>query len=444
MSFENLDNLEFNKPENFIEDFQPMIEAALLKAVKVNEGNNGIITIVNVSDMPEEMVDYLRKKNPESFTKDHKIIVNKILKIYSEGAGRLEAKMQTKAEKIVSESKVENLAKIPKLILDVDVDISSPDLKQYLSNAGVQMLEDRVEIIMMDHIDGEDFAEYIYKKVISAHVSLRDFKRRIEDGEKIPFTDMQRRVNSALDFETPGQKHRDEMVNDFERAKVFGQNASKIIDFLKKHDITLDPKIFDRVENTIKLLNGEGIYHLDIHERNIMLTFDENGEISDVYIIDFGNSVESDDPSVQEGQKSDLALINVYRPLTISADERQAKTNKSFVRRLESYEKLLSGPKHNVAWKIIEQEIGKIMDNDNATIDDLEMIIDKNLPSISRLDADLQFNLISIVLIKIAEKNIDLVNDYVSNLLQRKDKTILAIQNNIRNKTLPVLKSMSK
>ena len=63
---------------------------------------------------------------------------------------------------------------------------------------------------------------------------------------------------------------------------------------MKDNDITIDKRIIDKVINTVNLLNENDIYHNDLHERNIMIKLDKDGNPLDVFIIDFGKASENE------------------------------------------------------------------------------------------------------------------------------------------------------
>ena len=79
-------------------------------AVKVNEGNNGIILEVDTSGLADEVREYFSADTEADGEEeeDEKVAV-KLLKIYTGTAGRQEYEMQKMARQVLKEEKVEGV-----------------------------------------------------------------------------------------------------------------------------------------------------------------------------------------------------------------------------------------------------------------------------------------------------------------------------------------------
>lgn len=73
---------------------------------------------------------------------------------------------------------------------------------------------------------------------------------------------------------------------------------------MEKHDITLDDYLkkygklniydFEKLVNVVKQMHKLGVFHQDLHKENIMFDLDEDKQIKNVKIIDFGHATRYD------------------------------------------------------------------------------------------------------------------------------------------------------
>src|SRR6056297_1925364 len=251
----------------------------LTKTEKINEGNNGVVFKFNQKTIleHEELFEFFRF-DPE---KKEESAVVKILKLYFQGQGLKEFKMQQKAYELVQSSEEKELAEVPEPINYYDLKISSQELKNFLKNRGVRET-DNIELLIMDFVPGEDLSTRLFKEVIKRHPKLAHLKNQVEEMKKY--------CEVALDYRYPGEKSRDEGEREFEREKLFAENMGKMVEFLKSRGFVLDKRILDRYKKTIDLFHENGLLFRDGHHRNLMV----NGEGDDleVQVIDFGSSTE--------------------------------------------------------------------------------------------------------------------------------------------------------
>lgn len=275
-NFEQLENLDF------------LLLVSLKKAIKINEGNNGIIKKIKPGEMSQELVKYISENIDPDFDKNNEFVF-KLIKVYTEGGkGELEFKAQKRAYDIVEKAKRDGrteYADIPHPYVYKSISLDD-DVKQILKLDGLTMVQDKIELIIMDFVEGEDLATMLYKEVIKRHPSTRDLVSQIDS---LSLQEIQERVSLALGFNSPGGKSRDEMVRAVEAEKVYNDNAQKIINFLKKSDFILDKPLMEKIEKTIKLFHDNAFKHNDLHERNIMIHGDK------LFFIDFGEAVYTDE-----------------------------------------------------------------------------------------------------------------------------------------------------
>src|SRR3989344_3959604 len=157
-----------------------------------------------------------------------------------------------------------------------------------------------------------------------------------EQGERIEEEEMSRRVGLVLDFEAPPVS-----VSGDDVAKNIitnARNGTKLSKYLRDQEIILDKKIFSKVEQATRVLHANSFFHNDLHERNVMLDLAEDGQVQEVYLIDFATA---DSRANDDLVGSDLDIVKKYSSLTQSRAEQQAATDSKFWTRfdLTSWEK---------------------------------------------------------------------------------------------------------
>ena len=140
-------------------------------------------------------------------------------------------------------------------------------------------------------------------------------------------------------------------------AITFDRNEEKLLKYLKKKGFTL-PLIFEKLDNAIRALNRNGIYHNDLHKQNIMI--DSRGE---VYIIDFGRA----GSEKRKDGIADTMFSKRWRTLNqTEADEQNAIRAKEKTRSEELKKKLMAHPTKK---EQINSFISDILNNGTATIE---------------------------------------------------------------------------
>ena len=159
-------------------------------------------------------------------------------------------------------------------------------IKDKLEKLGING-RNKVGIMIEDYIAGENFSLYVYKKIMDETPFLANIRKELSEIQK----------ERNIDQEEENTVHEQILISlDIKRnilADKYHESlevANRLKEFMKDHNITIEKKIIDKVVNTVNLLNENNIYHNDLHERNIMLEFGDDGNVSDVFIIDFGKA----------------------------------------------------------------------------------------------------------------------------------------------------------
>ncbi|HLD27327.1 MAG TPA: lipopolysaccharide kinase InaA family protein [Patescibacteria group bacterium] len=349
---------EYPPQENKEALAEKLVELALTKGQKINEGTNGVIFEIDLNDCPEEFTGLLKKNPGEKFTA-------KMLKIYLRGAGEKEARFQQQAFDLVAGQNDPELAKIPEIYLYQDFAITNEELKDKLAETGIKENE-RAEVLFMDYIHGQDLATYLYTQILN-----KEHGTEKNSQWQMDFNQLQKLVGELLHFTEPTAKQRTTSELFY---LVVKENEEKIKEFLKRNDITLAKAILDKVAKTVSLLNKNGIYHNDLHERNIILEQNKQGELTDVYIIDFGDAEQKPD---QQRPGGDLDMVGRLTDLTKSRQEKKDETLDDLTvklkRLIEHYSGKEASPKNRESFEHYKKSIKEALANED--FEDLYSIV---------------------------------------------------------------------
>jgi tRNA A-37 threonylcarbamoyl transferase component Bud32 len=269
-----------------------------------DSGNNGIIFEVDSSNIQPEIIEDLKKAGVNLEVGP----ALKLLKVYRPGQGLHEYECQRTVWQLL-EAKDE-CAKAPEPLFYHDLSLSEETRKSLEGKVG-HKIQPRVEILLMDFIDGTDIYCQLLKEVIRTHPETVDLMTEIDN---LSLKEMEQRVAQALKFEIPGSKSRDEDEKEFEKQKVFKQNANRIYNYLLKNGRAVNPTVLSRLANSFEALAANKIIHGDAHERNFMVTGDmfDQEDSGEVYLIDFGATVlpgEQNHIAEHERRPDDLAVL---------------------------------------------------------------------------------------------------------------------------------------
>lgn len=306
------------------------IEQIIQGAEKINEGNNGVILSIDSSKLPEEFIEILTKRGLE-FPSNEQVI--KILKIYREGYGRKEFETQRRAHEIISSSDQTDIAGVPKPLLFHELGITETRTRESLKRMGLTAIGDRVDLILMDRIEGDDLATILYREVIERHPKSRHLRGQ---SGTLSLEDLGGEIARILNFRIAGGKSQDESEREFERMKVSNQNADRLFTFLRKNGFRLNPKITMQITNALDAFHTSGLAFRDGHERNIMICGEDPSATAEnpprAFIVDFGNAVlfegryqDKRSELYQEGNRqliSDEYILSRLRSLSDPPEER--------------------------------------------------------------------------------------------------------------------------
>ena len=322
MNFETAGLKPNKKPERKVTEPNPeqldiWFEALLLGASKINEGMEGYIAELDLSELEPKFRQHLLGEQAGEGS-----YALKMLKIYHAGKGKEEFEAQKAAHEALR--KVPGTASVPKPYFYRDITITSPEVKESLARRfNFDKTIDHVEVFAMDKVDGDDLATHMFREVIRR--DPEKFKRLQDKVDTMSFPDLLEKVGNALGYAKPGGKGKSTEEKAYEAQRVYDENASLLYQNLHEKDFTLSTEQRDKLAKSLKALHKAGIYHRDLHHRNIML-----GKDGEVHIIDFGKSkqvepgrtaVDVEDIYGADSEKSwlrDEEILNVFEEFSVS------------------------------------------------------------------------------------------------------------------------------
>lgn len=347
LSFENFPSSperQIKIDEIFQELKEAEIESILLASQIINFGNHGIIFKIEWPPVDSEFDENSQEKA---------IRAVKLLKLYQPGKGEREFRNQMFAYKLIADQvgKEDDFVKIPRPIDFCSIEIS-PSTREYLNKHGAFLFENKVEMILMDFIPGEDLARILCKWIIKNHP---DTERKVVLCDENNINELFSAVSKLLGFARPKIRSLEGFSADEKR--IYNQNSDRLYDFLKKNGFVLHPKLLKRIENTVFLFHSHGFYHNDLHERNIMIVGDPSDPQAEVFMVDFSSAgpkipEAGDDFSIirnleklfkPEPNPSDVFHAELIKTiLTRQKESNWQKKYRSFLKKLEEGENINS------------------------------------------------------------------------------------------------------
>jgi serine/threonine protein kinase len=310
------------------EKVDQIIEGAVLEGNMVGEGRDGIVIQVLVSRTDPQMRPLLEEEGIALSAEQGEAAV-KVLKVYRPGEGKHEYDIQRKAHEVLSKAK--NIAQVPAPITIRDQQMPQEAIVR-LNLLGAH-LEDNVEILMMDFIEGRDFTTMMYDFVLATQAYTPDV---IED---MSFSQKRDEVGKVV-----GVTFSNRLEDEY---SIILNDERLLVAYLRKHGFRVDPAVFEKLERAIEALHTHDIYHNDLHGRNVMISEEGNP-----YIIDFGRSVEN----AEEHTFKDLSMVQIWKQLSVSPEEER---NQKMQREIDEFETLRKRLDQSRSWSVKLEKMKK-------------------------------------------------------------------------------------
>ncbi len=249
----------------------------------------------------------------------------KVLKVYRAGAGEHEFKTLSHAYELLSKEK--GAAQTPRPSQFVVLELTEEE-RTHLNSFGAHLVQQQpVEAFDMSFIEGKDFARIVYEEVIRRCTpeELLGFLRPeeqpadlVEEAATLEYLfDI---VSHVLKLENPLKVDATGVPqNDL---RTLWKNSKKIFEFLSSRGFQVHPSIVSQLDIAVAALHKNGIYHNDLHERNLMI----EGRIDDasgkVWILDFGAAHKKS--FELETYRDDMSLVRLLEACVKTKEERVA------------------------------------------------------------------------------------------------------------------------
>lgn len=324
---QNEPSADFLSAENEKESSFSEILAEIIKQNRevIHEGHSGLILKFKPEQLSLSQKEELERRGVV-FESD---VAVKALKIFDLVSGRKEFEMLKAAHQVLARQKDgQEMAGVPTPLSFETVEIDS-EVREYLRTKGAA-LDDKMAVILMDYIEGEDMATFLYKNV------LRLSGQYGEDLiNSLTFRQLHTEAGIVLGYQKPGKKGSTEGERYFEEAIVNARNVDKLIKFLKTKGFVLDPKILEKIKRIVEVFHDNDIFHNDLHERNVIIAnpYMDPG----VFVVDFGSATNKLTESTDRTYKisDDYDIIRRLSPLTENAEEEIKKQKEAKFSRLD-------------------------------------------------------------------------------------------------------------
>ncbi len=325
---------------------KPLVETGLEHLIEssyyIGQGKDAVVFRLSTESVSADEEGLLKSEGilPEDDTGS---LATKILKVYSPGTAREEMAFQEKARMALETARDQEVSvcTVPKAFVATDQHINE-ETEGFLNRHGAN-LKERVEFVVMDYVDGKDFGTVMYDFVL-AETGIDE-----ETLAAMSYEEKEQQVGVQIGFEIPSGHGATPEEIESERSIVFARNEQKLITYLRRHNFRMDPKIIDTIERSLHILHKSGIYHNDIHKRNVMIGYDGTP-----YIIDFGRSGKTS----EEGGLDDLAALRMWRPLTKTFDEdMQEKKQQAFRDISQIAGRMMQQPKYTEKIEKLKEEV---------------------------------------------------------------------------------------
>ncbi len=382
------------------ERIEDVLDQAILKKYqKIDEGHNGVIGLVDLNDAETEYKDLahhdqqledldddsLHQLFQERFgelAEDEDRLAIKMLKIFSTERAENELSAHSKVYDLLEQAKLDDeksYASVPKLYFNRSVDLEAhPDLREKLGRDRV-MVDKNVNVLAMDFLQGENLDYYLHKETLLA----KGYGAEECEGKDYRWMQLQLSGLGVKGFSLATEEASKE-----DAQKINRNNLEAMARFLasEKKDL-IATAIFDKVKNTLDLAHENGVFHRDLHERNLFLELAEDRRVNDVVIIDWGEAKILE--SLEAMSKSEIAqvvyddgdglrlsdeyifkydkLLNTQAKEIVDENEQLVQVARDFWSRAQEMivKKENSGDKKKLAYDHMKEELAYLVENES-------------------------------------------------------------------------------
>ena len=269
------------------------------RSKKINEGNNGVILEVDLSK-PLLIENKERPINNRIIEAEpHKMIVGKILKIYSAGMGRREFEMQKMAREAIGRNE---FVRVPRAFFSKRLMIADNEFRKFLRSVGIDTAGQRtnVDMIAMEKVKGKDLDHFAYEQFILAYAAEPQFSGQCPAKSWPEY------------FKTANKRELRNYILDKLDLPISNLADVAVREGLRGRNL-LPTGAYAGMKAAIRSLHRAGLYHRDLHAGNIMIEQRPEGDAKQnkLCLIDFGTA-KAVDPKIK-GKKIDSTILTLHR-----------------------------------------------------------------------------------------------------------------------------------
>lgn len=293
----------------------------------LDSGEEGVIMSFSPQSLPEKLKAQLSEAGLLAImerTNNDQVL--KMLKVYKFGGAQAEAQLQQQARKIVSSYEGEKqLATIPDVTLCLRTNIPDiPANENIYSNLGrFGGAGSELEAIEMEYVPGMNFETYLLRQLVCKDDELQ-FElglddKRFESWDQESWRkflldpQIQQKIQFFLKFTRLPEKREPTSWTG-----VYRENSEKLKARMLHTGAEIDKKILDVLEDTLDVLHSHDFFHNDLHEGQLMVSLDSDGNVDLVFLVDFKDAGKRD-----ETLMPDSVIIGRWGELTATHTERE-------------------------------------------------------------------------------------------------------------------------
>lgn len=385
------------------------LETILLEAKKINEGSEGVIATIDLRQLSPELRKFLVSEAELEGTK-----AIKLLKVFDRA--KIEAEYTAQLAAYEALQGHEGVAQVPRPYSWHDLPIKNEEQRNLVAGKlGYGQDDDRLAMLVMDFVDGDDIATFLFKEIIrSGKYGLEKLKDSVD---QMSFATLQGVIQRKLNYASPADKPLGE--REAHKEMVADENYGLLSKAVEACDVSISKSVRPMLEKSLKILHQKGIIHRDLHHRNVML-----GKDGSVYIIDFGKALlnsgeKRDDVSGQSYGKTSLSddyIISVCLTLELTMEERKKLLTLEEMRKREKHREILESRTFRSAWRDWQERAKKIAPGIQSAEEIASELM--GMPGAQDANEEYQRYFFSIGLLELIENNSELAEMYQKHILK--------------------------
>lgn len=317
MKLNNVPNTDIESNPERKEQLEFLFLNLLRSSEYVDHGKDGVILKINPDSISDEDKERWQTVFEVDFSEGAAI---KALKVFNPEMANRELFFQKKAYDVLKGGD-RGLAGVPKILVNEVIDA---ELTDEVASMIPHTVSRRTNFMVMEWVHGTDMATGLFRslwKILSEEQGLEYSDEELESKD---ISNLAREVFSMMKLQVPEMS----LETGVGEMLLMNQLVKKLSIKLRRSGKELNPFFINQVINAIRSLSANGIYHNDLHARNIIcdgeVVIDSNLGQEELrklegrtraYVIDFGRSKMLGEDGYDAGvaRQEGEALFNDWR-----------------------------------------------------------------------------------------------------------------------------------